>query len=217
VNRGYFIVLEGPDGSGKSTQARLLAERLERDGYPCVVTEQPGGTDEGKQIRNILLNPKLRINPKTELFLFLADRAEHVSKVVQPALEKKGIVISSRYFYSTLVYQGMVREVAPYDFLLQMNLFAVNQVIPDLVFYIDLEAKSGLSRAKRKSSEQMNYQQGDRIELEGADFQEKVRAGYREIAALNSDLFVIVDATGKSREEIVNIIYSHVKGKLKDD
>ena len=122
MRRGNFIVIEGPDGSGKSTQARILADRLEKDGHRCIVTEQPGGSREGKRIREILLNPKLKICPKTELFLFLADRADHVHKVVKPAIQSGKTVISSRYFYSTLVYQGMVREVAPYDFLLKMNL-----------------------------------------------------------------------------------------------
>ena len=123
MKRGYFIVLEGPDGSGKSTQAALLAERLEMDGHRCLVTEQPGGTEEGRRIREILLDPHFQIDPRTELFLFLADRAAHVGKIVQPALEEDKVVISSRYFYSTLVYQGLVRDVASFDFLLKMNLF----------------------------------------------------------------------------------------------
>ncbi len=217
MHKGYFIVMEGPDGSGKSTQARILAERLEEDGHSCVVTEQPGGSREGKRIRDILLDPKLKIGPKTELFLFLADRADHVHKVVKPALQSGKTVISSRYFYSTLVYQGMAREVAPYDFLLQMNLFAVDNVIPDLVFYIDVEAGHGLSRAKNSSREQMNYISGDRIELEGAAFHRKVREGYRELVARHSDLFIAIDATGRSREELGNIIYSQWRGRVNHD
>ena len=200
--------MEGPDGSGKSTQARILAERLEKDGHPCTVTEQPGGSREGKRIREILLNPTLEIGPKTELFLFLADRADHVQKVVKPALHSGKTVISSRYFYSTLVYQGMVREVAPYDFLLQMNLFAVDNLIPDLVFYIDVEAGHGLSRAKNSSREKMNYTSGDRIEREGVDFHRKVREGYRQLADRHSDLFIMIDATGQDREELGDLIYS---------
>jgi dTMP kinase len=209
--------MEGPDGSGKSTQARILAERLEEDGHSCVVTEQPGGSSEGKRIREILLDPKRKIGPKTELFLFLADRAEHVHKVVKPALQSGKTVISSRYFYSTLVYQGMAREVAPYDFLLQMNLFAVDNFIPDLVFYIDVEAGHGLSRAKNSSREQMNYTSGDRIELEGVTFHRKVREGYRELAARYSDLFIAIDATERSKKELGNIIYSQWRGRMNHD
>jgi dTMP kinase len=209
--------MEGPDGSGKSTQARILAERLEEDGHSCVVTEQPGGSNEGKRIREILLDPKRKIGPKTELFLFLADRAEHVHKVVKPALQSGKTVISSRYFYSTLVYQGMAREVAPYDFLLQMNLFAVDNFIPDLVFYIDVEAGHGLSRAKNSSREQMNYTSGDRIELEGVTFHRKVREGYRELAARYSDLFIAIDATERSKKELGNIIYSQWRGRMNHD
>jgi dTMP kinase len=217
VKRGYFIVLEGPDGSGKSTQALLLAERLEQDGYRCVVTGQPGGTEEGRRIRDLLLDPKLHIDPKAELFLFLADRANHVSRVVQPALAENKVVISSRYFYSTLVYQGLVRQVAPYDFLLQMNLFSVSQVIPDLVFYLDVDAADGLNRARLSSQEEMNYAQGDRIEREGVDFQHKVRAGYHELASRHGELFVPIDTGHMSREEIGRIVYAHLKGRMNRD
>jgi dTMP kinase len=217
VKSGYFIVLEGPDGSGKSTQAELLAKRLELDGHRCVVTEQPGGTEEGRRIRDILLDPHFQIDPRTELFLFLADRAEHVRKIVQPALAEHEVVISSRYFYSTLVYQGLVRDVAPYDFLLEMNLFAVNQLLPDLVFYLDVDVADGLNRARFRSREEMNYEQGDRIEREGVDFQQRVRAGYLEIASRYGELFVTIDTSGKSREEIGRILYSHLEGRLAHD
>ena len=209
--------MEGPDGSGKSTQARLLAERLEKQGQPCIVTEQPGGSREGKQIREILLDPQLEIGPKTELFLFLADRADHVQKVVKPALMSGKTVISSRYFYSTLVYQGMVREVAPYDFLLQMNLFAVDNLIPDLVFYIDVDAGHGLSRAKNSSREKMDYTSGDRIEREGVEFHRKVREGYRRLAERQADLFIMIDATGQGREELGDLIYSQCCGRIYHD
>ncbi len=217
LKKRYFIALEGPDGSGKSTQAHILSEKLRAEGYSCIVTEQPGGTEEGKRIRNILLNPEFDISAKTELFLFLADRAEHVAKIVEPTLKGNSIVISSRYLYSTLVYQGLVREVAPYEFLLKMNLFAVNNVVPDIVFYIDIAPEDGLSKAKNNSLKKMHYPDGDRIEREGLAFQEKVRAGYLELASRFGDLFVIIDGRGKSREEIGDSIYSHVKRRLYHD
>ena len=181
------------------------------------MTEQPGGTEEGRRIREILLDPVFRIDPRTELFLFLADRSEHVSKIVQPALAERKVVISSRYFYSTLVYQGLVREVAPYDFLLEMNLFAVDRLIPDLVFYLDVDVADGLNRARFRSREEMSYEEGDRIEREGIDFQQMVRAGYRDLAARYADLFVTIDAGGSSREEIGRTLYSHLEGRLVHD
>jgi dTMP kinase len=217
LKKRYFIALEGPDGSGKSTQAHLLSEKLIAHGYSCIVTEQPGGTEEGRRIRNILLNPEFDICVKTELFLFLADRAEHVAKIIEPALQGNAIVISSRYLYSTLVYQGLVREVAPYDFLLKMNLFAVNNIVPDIVFYIDIAPEDGLAKAKNSSLQKMKYPDGDRIEKEGLAFQEKVRAGYHELASRFGDLFVTIDGKGKSRDEIGDTIYSHIKGRLSYD
>ena len=136
---------------------------------------------------------------------------------MQPALAEHEVVISSRYFYSTLVYQGLVRDVAPYDFLLEMNLFAVNQLLPDLVFYLDVDVADGLNRARFRSREEMNYEQGDRIEREGVDFQQRVRAGYLEIASRYGELFVTIDTSGKSREDIGRILYSHLEGRLAHD
>ena len=95
MHEGFFIVFEGPDGSGKSTQAELLFKKLKHDGYSCIITEEPGGTAEGEKIRDLLLNPDYELCPKTELFLFLADRAEHVSRIIQPSL-KEGKVVSPK-------------------------------------------------------------------------------------------------------------------------
>jgi dTMP kinase len=128
--------------------------------------------------------------------------------VVKPAIHSGKTVISSRYFYSTLVYQGMVREVAPYEFLLQMNLFAVDNVIPDLVFFLDVDTGQGLNRAKNSSKEEMNYRSGDRIEREGVDFHRKVREGYGRLANMYSDLFIMIDATGRDKTELGNLIYA---------
>jgi dTMP kinase len=182
-----------------------------------VLTEQPGGTEAGRRIRDILLDPALHVDPKAELFLFLADRANHVSGVVKPALAENKVVISSRYFYSTLVYQGLVREVAPYDFLLEMNLFSVDRLAPDLVFYFDVDAADGLSRARLSSQEKMRYEQGDRIEREGVDFQRRVRAGYLDLASRYSDLFVPINTGGISSEQIGRIVYSHLRGRMTHD
>jgi dTMP kinase len=193
VHRGYFIVFEGPDGSGKSTQVDLLSRALTRDGHSCVVTEEPGGTPEGERIRDILLNPGFSICEKAELFLFLADRAEHVCSIVEPALADDKIVISSRYFYSTLVYQGIARKTAKLDFLKLMNLYAVNNVEPDLVFYLDVFPEQGMTQVSRRESDTAGYHGGDRIEREGVSFQKRVREGYLQIASQYRDIFVVLE------------------------
>ncbi len=214
---GRFIVLEGPDGSGKTTQAQLLYKRLKASGWPCILTEEPGATREGCIIRNILLDPELAIGPKTELFLFLADRADHVQNVIEPALSEGKTVVCSRYFYSTLVYQGIARGVAPFSFLLDLNLYATGGIVPDLVFYIDIEPEKGLSKAKNISSQRHNYPDGDRIESEGLEFQTNVRNGYLEIAGHFKDYFIVITAEKKSRKEISEEIYSHIERRLLND
>jgi len=216
LKRGWFIVLEGPDGSGKTTQAHLLAERLSSDGYPSIATEEPGGTDTGRFIREIILNPSISISPKTELFLFLADRAEHVQKIIKPALDEGRIVVCSRYIYSTLVYQGFVRKVAPTEFLLNMNKYATDELVPDMVFYIDVDPEKTLPKAKEDSSITRKYPGGDRIEKEGLDFQQMVRKGYQQIAELLKDFFIIIDGN-RSIEEISETLYTLVKRRLEND
>jgi len=214
---GRFIVFEGPDGSGKTTQAELLFERLKAEGIFCILTEEPGATREGRIIRNILLNPELSIGPKTELFLFLADRADHVQKIIVPALAEGKTVVCSRYFYSTLVYQGIARDVAPFSFLLDLNLYATGGLVPDLVFYIDIEPERGLSKAKNISSQRHNFPDGDRIESEGLEFQTSVRNGYLEIARHFKDYFIVITAGRKSRETLSEEIYSHIKRRFFND
>lgn len=216
MKRGWFIVLEGPDGSGKTTQAHLLADKLSSDGYPSIATEEPGGTDTGRLIREIILNPSIAISPKTELFLFLADRAEHVQKIIKPALDEGKIVVCSRYIYSTLVYQGFVRKVAPIEFLLNINKYATDELLPDIVFYIDVDPEKTLPKAKENSSTTRNYQGGDRIEKEGIGFQQMVRKGYQQIAELLKDLFITIDGN-RSIEEISETLYRLVKRRLEND
>jgi dTMP kinase len=214
---GYFIVFEGPDGSGKTTQAELLYHRFIEDNMPAVLTEEPGGTQEGRIIRDILLNPALSVGPKTELFLFLADRADHVQKLIEPALTGGKTVVCSRYFYSTLVYQGIARSVAPFSFLLDLNLYATGGRVPDLVFYIDIEPEKALSKAKSISFQLHNYHNGDRIESEGLEFQTNVRKGYLKMAEHFKDYFIVIGAGNKSRDVLSDEIYSHIRRRLLND
>lgn len=216
MRKGFFIVFEGPDGSGKSTQADFLFKKLKHDGYSCVITEEPGGTPEGEKIRELLLNPDYELCPKTELFLFLADRAEHVNRIIQPSLKDGKVVICSRYIYSTLVYQGIARQITSMEFLKQINLFAVNKIEPDLVLFLDTLPEEGLSKAKQNSSMVHNFQDGDRIEMEGLDFQRRVREGYHILASQYSKTFEIVMGN-RSKQEIGKSIYDLVKRRLKSD
>jgi dTMP kinase len=216
LSKGFFIVLEGPDGSGKSTQAELLFEKLSDDGYSCVRTEEPGGTFEGEKIRDLLLNPDFNLCPKSELFLFLADRAEHVDRIIKPGLSEGKIVICSRYLYSTLVYQGFARQIMEIDFLKKINMFAVNNIEPDLVFFLDIIPEKGLSKARENSSLKYKFRNGDRIEMEGIEFQQRVREGYLQLASEYSSIFTIVKG-GRSREEINNDIYILTKRRLQND
>lgn len=216
LHEGFFIVFEGPDGSGKSTQAELLFKKLKHDGYSCIITEEPGGTPEGEKIRDLLLNPDYELCPKTELFLFLADRAEHVSRIIQPSLKEGKVVICSRYFYSTLVYQGITRQITALEFLKQINLFAVNNIEPDVVFFLDILPEEGLSKAKQNSSMDYSFQDGDRIEMEGLDFQRRVREGYFRLASQYSKTFEIVKGD-RSIQEIGKTIYDLAKRRLISD
>lgn len=215
MSTGFFIVFEGPDGSGKSTQAELLFNTLTNDGYSCIITEEPGGTHEGKRLRDILLNPEWEICSKTELFLFLADRSEHVSRVIQPTLKEGKIVICSRYFYSTLVYQGIARKIAGLKFLTKINLFAVNNILPDVVFYLDVLPEQGLTKAMDTSSRTFSFHGGDRIEREGSSFQQQVREGYLKLASQYSNIFVVLKHG--SIQEISSTVYNVTKRRLEHD
>jgi dTMP kinase len=216
LSKGIFIVLEGPDGSGKSTQADLLYKKLNDDGYSCIKTEEPGGTLEGEKIRNLLLNPMFKLCPKSELFLFLADRSEHVKRVIIPGLNEGKLVICSRYIYSTLVYQGFARQIMEMDLLKKINMFAVDNIEPDLVFYLDIIPEKGLSKARANSSQKYKFRDGDRIEREGIQFQQKVREGYLKLASEYSGIFNIVKG-GKSKQEINVDIYNLTKRRLEND
>jgi len=216
LNKGLFIVLEGPDGSGKSTQSELLYKKLTADGYACVKTEEPGGTLEGEKIRDLLLNPDFKLCPKAELFLFLADRAEHVNRIIYPELSDGKIVICSRYIYSTLVYQGFARKIMDMDYLKKINLFAVNNIEPDIVFYVDIIPEKSLSKAKENTSKKYNFHGGDRIEMEGIEFQHRVREGYLSLASQYSSVFNLIKGD-RSIQEINNNIYTLTKRRLKND
>ena len=183
---GRLIVFEGIDGSGKSTQVRRLAQRLDFD-----VTFQFGATDVGSAIRLILLDPHNdRLDDRTEALLIIADKAQHVSEIVRPALASGRTVISDRYCASTLAYQGYGRGLDR-RLLDEMMQFATQGLEPDLTVLLDIDVTAALERLG---------DQRDRIERAGIDFYQQVRNGYLKLASQHSDSWVVVDADGSVDE-----------------
>ena len=187
--RGRFVVLEGGDGSGKSTQTTLLASALAARGCAVVTTYEPGATAVGALLREVLLHRSEPIAPIAEALLMAADRAQHVAEVVAPALARGEWVVSDRFLPSSLVYQGVVRGIGV-DAVRAMNARAVGDVVPDLVVVLDVAAEQASSRRDGVA---------DRMESEDGEFHEAVARAYRELAAVEG--WVVVD--GRDDEETV--------------
>jgi dTMP kinase len=195
-----FITFEGGDGSGKSTQIRALENHLVRRGHSCLVTREPGGTALGKLIRKALLEGgDHEIASSTELFLYLADRAQHVNEVILPAIKAGKIVLCDRFTDSTMAYQGFGRGIE-LRLLRQLNDIADQGLRPDLTFLFDCPARVGLGRTARRKDE-TGRRQEDRFEREKIEFHEKVRAGFLEMARAEPQRLRILDAT-RSIEEV---------------
>jgi len=191
-----FITFEGGDGTGKSTQIKALERHLAARGRSFVSTREPGGTPLGKLIRQALLEVgKQPIGSPTELFLYLADRAQHVQDVILPALDSAKIVLCDRYTDSTLAYQGYGRGI-DLKVLRELNRIADRGVRPDLTLLFDCPVELGLSRtAKRLAEEDAGAGREDRFEREKLEFHEKVRAGFLELARAEPERFRIIDAS----------------------
>lgn len=175
LTKGLFITFEGPEGCGKSTQSRLLSEDLLTLGYDVVYTREPGGTLLGQKIRDILLEKDdIRIGKKAELFLFSADRAQHIEEVILPALKDRKIVISDRFNIATYAYQGYALGV-DFDFIENMDSVTRGNIEADLTILLDIDVNTGLLRAKNNGS----Y---DRIEKRENAFHQRARAGYLALA-----------------------------------
>ncbi len=181
--RGYFIAFEGGEGVGKSSQVRLLAERLVAAGHDVLTTREPGGTSAGLAIRSIVLEPSTgHLSPRAEALLYAADRAHHVATVVRPALERGAVVLSDRYVDSSLAYQGAGRTL-DLDEVRHLSTWASEGLLPDLTILLDLDPEIGLARAGAP----------DRLEAEPLDFHRRVRALFLQLAT--EDRYVIVDAS----------------------
>ena len=183
-----FITFEGIDGVGKSTQANMLQEYLEQLGHEVVRTLEPGGTELGQEIRQLLLHRKGEVAPRAEALLFSADRAHHVETKIRPALAAGKVVISDRYFDSSVAYQGAGRELSMQE-VRQVNLWAVGGLLPNLTILLDLDAAS--ARARRSSTGEAP----DRIEREKIEYFEATRQAFLQLAEAEPDRFFVVDAS----------------------
>jgi dTMP kinase len=207
---GKLISFEGSEGSGKSTQIARLAAHFQRAGREVVSTREPGGTEIGEQIRNIIVHNSKgdEMCAETELLLFTAARAQLVREVIAPALTRGVVVLSDRYLDSSTVYQGIGRNLAA-DPVAQINRFAVGNVMPDLTIVIDVPEKVSLARLKQRASDLP-----DRMERENIDFYRKVREGYLVLAKGMPERFVVIDGT-KTEEAIEKRIWEEVQARVK--
>jgi len=208
---GLFITFEGIEGAGKSTHIRLLAEYLKKRRFNVIVSKEPGGTQIGEQIRKILLDPKNKmLTGKTELFLLLANRAQHITEKILPHLKKGFIVISDRYIDSSVAYQGGGRKIDP-EIIKELNRFATEDIKPDITFILDVDVKKGIKSARAKKS----FKSGDRIERENIRFHKRVQKEYYKLAKEEPERIVLIKLK-KNIDETQNIIRKIVVEKIKE-
>jgi len=178
--KGKFIVFEGPDGSGKTTQVRQLASFLKKNGHEVLLTREPGGTRISERIRRLLLDRRrMEMTVHTELLLYMAARAQLVEEVIQPALAKGIMVLADRFVISSVVYQGIAGGLG-IDQVLEIGQFATSGIEPDLTFFLDVPAEEGLQRGIRKG------QKPDRMESKATAFHRKVQQGFKKLARTKS-------------------------------
>jgi dTMP kinase len=190
-----FVTFEGLDGSGKTTQKRLLQERLEADGKDVLATREPGGTELGERIRDLVLHGG-HVSPWAEALLYAASRAQHVEEVIRPALERGAIVLCDRYIDSSVAYQGVARGLG-LDRVLDLNLTAVGGLLPDLTLLFDIDAALIGRRLKREH---------DRLEREDVDFHTRAAEGYRQLAERFPERIVVLDGA-RPAEEIAEEVH----------
>ncbi|MGN6325842.1 dTMP kinase [Pseudolysinimonas sp.] len=186
--RGLFVTFEGGDGSGKSTQAALLEEWLSGQGRTVVRTREPGGTDLGAELREIVLHRRGHIAPRAEALLYAADRAHHIATLVRPALARGEVVIQDRYLDSSVAYKGAGREIDGAE-IRDLSLWAAEGLLPDLTVLLDLDPAIGRARL---DAARTRY---DRLEAETAEFHARVRDAYLGLAAAQPERFLVLDAT----------------------
>ena len=208
-----FITLEGIEGSGKTSLQKALAERIAGLNREIVLTREPGATWLGEAIRELLLNPENpSLDPLAELSLFAADRAQHISSIIRPALERKAVVICDRYVHSTLAYQGYGRGLK-LDTLILLNELITGGLMPDLTLLLDLPVETGLLRAKGRQDEAVEGSSWTRFEQEEIDFHQKVRQGFLALAKDPAQHIAVIDGT-KSIKEVADNAWKAVRSRF---
>jgi dTMP kinase len=199
-----FLALEGGEGAGKSTQAKLLVEWLQSTGREVVLTREPGATATGQRIRSLLLDPASGgISPRAEALLYAADRAQHVAHVILPALERGAVVVTDRYVDSSLAYQGAGRALELAE-VARLSRWATGGLRPDLTLLLDIDPAVGLTRIQGAP---------DRIELESLAFHQRVRQGFLDLAAADPDRYLVVAATD-APDQVHAVVRSRVEPLL---
>ena len=204
---GIFITFEGGEGSGKTTIAKLVKEELEKQGYEVLLTREPGGVDIAENIRDIILDiNNTHMDSRTEALLYAASRRQHLVEKVLPALNDNKIVICDRFVDSSLVYQGIARGIG-IDEVYNMNLFAINDIMPSLTIFFDVDPKIGLERVHS------NDREVNRLDLESLDFHNKVYNGYLTICDKYPERIKRINAS-KDIEHVFNNVLSIIKEVL---
>jgi dTMP kinase len=196
-----FVSFEGLDGSGKTTQSRLLQKRLEADGREVVATREPGGTELGEQVRELVLHGG-HVTPWAEALLYAASRAQHVEEVIRPALERGASVLCDRYLDSSVAYQGVARGLG-LERVLELNLTAVGGLLPDRTFLFLIDPALIGQRLRREH---------DRLESEDAEFHSRADAGYRELAERFPERIVVLDGT-RPADELAEEVYGALRAR----
>ncbi|MGD7050891.1 dTMP kinase [Rossellomorea marisflavi] len=205
---GSFITVEGPEGAGKSTVLAVLAKRLEEDGVPVVITREPGGIKIAEQIREVILHTEnTEMDERTEALLYAAARRQHLVEKVLPALREGKVVLCDRFIDSSLAYQGKARGIGM-DAIEEINAFAIEDHMPDLTLYFDIEPEEGLNRINQHKGREVN-----RLDLESVGFHHKVREGYLELVNKYPSRIQVVDAS-RSVTAVADAAYEIVKGFL---
>lgn len=206
--QGLFISFEGNEGSGKTTVAQSLRDKLEKAGYEVLITREPGGVRIAEDIRNLILNPKYKeMDPLCEALLYAAARRQHLVEKVLPALAEGKIVLCDRFIDSSLAYQGVGRDIG-IDDIYEINQFAIQNVLPDKTFLLEIDFKKGLQRARKRGD-------FDRLEQEQDSFHQKVAKGYQIIAKRFNERIQVIDAD-QDVDAITDIIFEEVKKLLNE-
>lgn len=206
MEKGIFITIEGPDGSGKTTIINMLAENLQKEGFEVMATREPGGIEIAEQIRQVILDrDNTAMDPRTEALLYAAARRQHLAEKVKPALDNGKIILCDRFVDSSLAYQGYARGLG-IDEVYSINEFAIENMMPELTLYFDLAPELGLERINKNKGREVN-----RLDLENLEFHQKVREGYMILAERFTDRIVKIDA---SRE--LETVYEDAEAKIKD-